>query len=67
MGTHVPVQGSFGLLPYFRVQVFDLDSGAEVYREEDEFRARDRVAVLSPGGDELVVCDGYTAAVHRLR
>jgi hypothetical protein len=65
-GTHVPIQGSFGLLPYFRVQVFDLDTGAEVYREEDEFRAREREAVLSPDGDIVVVSDGYSAVVHRL-
>ena len=66
VGSRMPVTGTFGLLPYFRVQVFDLDTGAEVYREEDEFRARDRVSALSPDGDVVVVSDGYTAVVHRL-
>jgi hypothetical protein len=66
VGSRMPVTGTFGLLPYFRVEIFDLDSGAEVYREEDEFRARARVAVLSPDGDVVVVSDGYTAVVHRL-
>ena len=65
-GQRLPIQGAFGLLPYFRAQVIDLDTGREVYREEDEFRARNRIAALSPDGDTLVVSDGYTAVVHPL-
>lgn len=67
VGSRVPVTNSFGIMPYFRVEVFDLDTGGEVYREEELFRAKDRVAVLSPDGDVVVVSDGYTAVVHRLR
>jgi hypothetical protein len=65
-GTKVPVFSSFGLMPFFRMQVLDLETGAEVYREEDLFRARQRSAVLSPDGDLVVVSDGETATTHEL-
>jgi hypothetical protein len=65
-GTKLPITTSFGLVSFFRIQVFDLETGAEVYREEDLLRARERSAVLSPDGDVLVVSDGETATIHNL-
>lgn len=65
-GVKVPITSSFGLVSNFRAQAFDLDTGAEVYREEDFFRPRERIAVLSPDGDRLVTSDGLSAIVHPL-
>jgi hypothetical protein len=65
-GVKFPLTPSFGLVPYFRAQVFDLNTGADVYREEDIIRPRERIAVLSPDGDRLVVSDGRYALVHPL-
>lgn len=66
LGTKVPVTLSFGLVSYFRAEVFDLDTGDEVYREEDFFRPKQRIAGLSPEGDRLVISDGTSAYLHLL-
>lgn len=66
LGTKVPVTLSFGLVHYFRAEIFDLDTGAEVYREEDFFRPKQRIAALSPNGDRLVISDGASAYIRLL-
>lgn len=65
-GSRIPLTDAAGLLPYFRVLVVDLETGAEVFREEDNFRTAQRSAMLSPDGDVLVNSDGYTLTVRRL-
>ena len=65
-GNKVPITPAFGLIPYFRLQLFDLETGAEVFREEDLFRAREHSAMLSPDGDLLLVSDGEFASIHKL-
>ena len=50
-GSKFPITDAAGLFPYFRLQVFDFDSGAELYREEDITRTGDRSATISPDGD----------------
>jgi hypothetical protein len=64
-GSQFPVTDAAGLFPYFRLQVFDLDTGAELCREEDSFRTGDRSASVSPDGDLLAVFDGKTIIVYR--
>jgi hypothetical protein len=65
-GSRFPVTDAAGLFPYFRLQVFDLDTGAELYREEDSFRTGVRSASVSPDGDLLAVFDGKTVILYRL-
>lgn len=65
-GSLFPVTDAAGLFPYFRLQVFDLDTGAELYREEDRFRTGERSASISPDGDSLAVFDGKAIVFHRL-
>jgi hypothetical protein len=49
-GSQFPVTDAAGLFPYFRLLVFDLETGVELYREEDIVRT-DPGAVISPDGD----------------
>jgi hypothetical protein len=56
-----------GLFPYFRLQVFDFDTGTELYREEDIVRTGDRGAAISPDGDRLATTDGQRVVVRGLR
>ena len=65
-GSRFPVTDAAGLFPYFRVTVFDLKSGREVYREQDTTKTSHRGAAISPKGDLLVTYDGSTAIVHKL-
>lgn len=65
-GSRFPVTDAAGLFPYFRLQVFDLNTGAEIYREEDIFRTGQRSASVSPDGDLLAVFDGKSVIVHEL-
>lgn len=65
-GSRFPVTDAAGLFPYFRLQVFDLITGAEIYREEHSFRTAQRSASLSPDGDLLAVFDGKSVVVHEL-
>lgn len=65
-GSRFPVTDAAGLFPYFRLQVFELDTGAEIYREEDSFRTGQRSASVSPDGDLLAVFDGKSVIVHEL-
>lgn len=66
-GSKFPVTDAAGLFPYFRLQVFDLDTGAELYREEDIVRTGDRGAAISPDGDRLATTDGQRVVVRNLR
>jgi len=65
-GSRFPVTDAAGLFPYFRLQVFDLDTGAELYREEDIVRTGDRGAAISPDGDRLATTDGQKVVLHSL-
>lgn len=65
-GSKFPITDAAGLFPYFRLQVFDFDSGAELYREEDITRTGDRSAAISPDGDRLATTDGQKIVVHDL-
>jgi hypothetical protein len=56
-----------GLLPYFRLQVFDFDTGTELYREEDIVRTGQRSAAISPDGDRLATTDCQRVVVRDLR
>lgn len=65
-GVKIPLTSSFGLISYFRAQVFDLDTGGDIYREEDIIRPLERIAVLSPDGDRLIMSDGLSVLIHQL-
>lgn len=65
-GSRFPITDAAGLFPYFRVTVFDVNNGLQVYREEDRFKTGRRGAAISPKGDLLVTYDGSTAIIHRL-
>ena len=65
-GSKFPVTDAAGLFPYFRLQVFDFDTGAELYREEDITRTGDRSAAISPDGDRLATTDGQKIVIHNL-
>ena len=66
-GSKFPITDAAGLFPYFRLQVFDFDTGAELYREEDIVRTDQRGAAISPDGDRLATTDGQTVVVRDLR
>ena len=66
-GSKFPITDAAGLFPYFRLQVFDFDTGAELYREEDTVRTGDRGAAISPDGDRLATTDGQRVVVRDLR
>lgn len=65
-GSKVPITDAAGLFPYFRVQVFDLSSGAELFREENITRTGDRSAAISPDGDRMATTDGQKIVIHNL-
>lgn len=66
-GSRFPITDAAGLFPYFRLVVIDLDSGAEIYREENIFKTAKRIVTISPDGDLLATSDGTTLIVRRLR
>jgi hypothetical protein len=66
-GSKFPITDAAGLFPYFRLQVFDFYTGAELYREEDIVRTGQRGAAISPDGDRLVTTDGQAVVVRDLR
>ncbi len=66
-GSRLPVTDAVGLFPYFRLQVFDFDTGAEIYREEQLLRTAQRYASISPDGDLLATTDGQKVIVRNLR
>ncbi len=65
-GSRFPVTDAAGLFPYFRLQVFDVDSGKQVYREEYVTRTGVRYACISPDGDRLATTDGQTIIIRSL-
>ena len=65
-GSRFPITDAAGLFPYFRLQVFDVTTGAELYREEDITRTGDRGAAISPDGDWLATTDGRQVLVRNL-
>jgi hypothetical protein len=66
-GSKFPITDAAGLFPYFRLQVFDFDTGTELYREENIIRTGLRGAAISPEGDRLATTDGQTVVVRDLR
>jgi hypothetical protein len=66
-GSRFPVTDAAGLFPYFRLQVFDIDTGTELYREEDVLRTGQRSAAISPDGYRLATSDGQKIVVRDLR
>ena len=65
-GSHFPITDAAGLFPYFRLQVFDFDSGVEIHREEYLTRTGERSASISPDGDILAVSDNRKVVISRL-
>lgn len=65
-GSKFPVTDAAGLFPYFRLQVFDFYTGAELYREENITRTGQRSAAISPEGDRLAATDGQRVVVRDL-
>lgn len=57
-GSKFPVTDAAGLFPYFKVQVFDIETGQTVYREENILRTGECYASISPDGDRLAITDG---------
>jgi hypothetical protein len=66
-GSKFPITDAAGLFPYFRLQVFDVATGAELYREENIVRTGDRGAAISPDGDWLATSDGQRVVVRNLQ
>jgi hypothetical protein len=66
-GSKFPITDAAGLFPYFRLQVFDFDTGMELYREEDIVRTGQRSAAISPDGYRLATTDGQRVVVRYLR
>ena len=66
-GSKFPVTDAAGLFPYFRLQVFDVATGVELYREENIVRTGDRGAAISPDGDWLATTDGQRVVVRNLQ
>lgn len=65
-GSKFPVTDAAGLFPYFRVAVFDLDSGAEVYRRQYITQTSNRSAGISPDGDRIALLDHDQIRVESL-
>ena len=65
-GSRFPITDAAGLFPYFRLQVFDFDTGAELYREEDITRTGDRSAAIDPDGERLATTDGEKVVIYDL-
>jgi hypothetical protein len=66
-GSRFPVTDAAGLFPYFRLAVFDLDTGAEIYREEYVTKTGQRSAALSPDGDLLATFSGDSILIRKLK
>ena len=66
-GSKFPVTDAAGLFPYFRLQVFDIAAGTELYREEKISRTADRGAAISPDGDRLATTDGQRVVIRNLQ
>ncbi len=66
-GSRFPVTDAAGLFPYFRVQVFDLISGGELYRKEFITKTSVRSATLSPDGKLIALTDGQHIALEEIR
>jgi len=65
-GSKFPVTDAAGLFPYFRLQVFDVDTGRTLYREERVTRTGERYACISSDGDRLATTDGQTVIIRDL-
>ncbi|WP_353071030.1 hypothetical protein [Tunturiibacter gelidiferens] len=66
-GSRFPVTDAAGLFPYFRLAVFDLDTGAEIYREQFVTKTGERSAALSPEGDLLATFSGDSISIRKLK
>ncbi len=66
-GSKFLITDAAGLFPYFRLQVFDVATGVELYREENIVHTGDRGASISPDGDWLATTDGQRVIVRKLQ
>lgn len=66
-GSRFPVTDAAGLFPYFRVEVFDLANGAELYRKEFVTKTGLRSATISPDGSMIALSDGRQIVLEQLR
>lgn len=65
-GSKFPVTDAAGLFPYFRLQIFDLNTGKTLYRREEFLRTAERYASISPDGDRLATTDGKKVIIRVL-
>lgn len=65
-GSRFPITDAAGLFPYFRLEIFDIDSRRSVYREEHITRTGERYACISSDGDLLATTDGRTVVLRKL-
>lgn len=66
-GSHLPITDAAGLFPYFRVSVFDLDSGAEIVRKQYVTKTSIRTADISPDGEYVAFNNGDHILVEKLK
>jgi len=57
-GSRFPITDAAGLFPFFRVAIFDLRSGAELFRRQYVTRTGLRYAAISPDGKTLALFNG---------
>jgi hypothetical protein len=65
-GSRFPITDAAGLFPYYRIQVFDLETGKEILRKEFLTKTGQRASQLSPMGDLLLLSDGTHIEIERL-
>ena len=63
-GSKFPITDAAGLFPYFRLEVFDVETGQSLFREENILRSGERYASLSPDGDRLATTDGRKVIIR---
>jgi len=65
-GSRFPITDAAGLFPYCRIQVFDLSTGAEVFRREFVTKTGERSAQLSQDGSLIALSQDSHIALERL-
>lgn len=66
-GSKLPVTDAAGLFPYFHLAVIDLQNGAEIYRKQCLTKTSMRSAQISPDGDFIVMSDGESISIEKLK
>ena len=65
-GSRFLVTEDGGLFPFFRLEVFDVESGKSIYRKEYITLTGWRSAAISPDGDRLAMTDGQSVIIKNL-